>query len=370
VQLGLWYIYQDDLARKIPHGSRKPWLEDRRWLPQRTQWMTMEAYIPALLFGGLTITALAWTWLIVLAFQQRFSWGLFSVVLPPIALLFAVRHAQKAIGPLALVILGGLITAVPVSYSLVAPVDPGLREKLREGRKLFSSAGKAMQSDDAHIWMDDRAFYLQAGGVAGAIAAWIWLILRAFRQDQRWGLGSLVLPPVGLVFAARHPRRGVVPIVLLLASLLAAATPALYTQYVPLNLGPRDTLVDGQRHLTLTGWDRKDYSLLKLASDVVVLQMANPDVTDQSLEPLKEMKALEELDLSGTQVTDAGLMILKELPALARLRLARTKITDRGFQDTLLAKVSLMQLDLRATQVSHETVRAWRDAKPKRRVLQ
>jgi len=101
-----------------------------------------------------------------------------------------------------------------------------------------------------------------------------------------------------------------------------------------------------------------------------VLQMANPDVTDQSLEPLKAMNALQELDLSGTQVTDMGLRILKDLPALVRLHLARTKITDQGFHEALFAKDSLMQLDLRSTQVGRETVQAWRDAKPGRRALQ
>jgi Leucine-rich repeat (LRR) protein len=155
-----------------------------------------------------------------------------------------------------------------------------------------------------------------------------------------------------------------------LLSLLVAATPALYTKFVLLNLGERDKLVNGQRHLTLTGWDRKDYSILKGKRDVVVLQMANPDVTDQSLESLKEMKALQELDLSDTQVTDAGLKILKDLPALTKLWLVRTKITDQGFHDTLFAKDSLMRLDLRGTQVSRETVLAWRDAKPGRQVLQ
>jgi hypothetical protein len=218
--------------------------------------------------------------------------------------------------------------------------------------------------------MEARALALLLGGLALAGLAWIWLIARAFQQNRTWGLASLVLPPVGLVFAARHPRKGVAPLVLFCLSLLVAATPALYTLYLPLDLGPREKLVEGQRHLTLTGWDRKDYSLLRLKPDVVVLQMANPDVTDQSLEPLKEMKALKELDLSDTQVTDAGLAILKELPALARLRLARTKITDRGFHDTLFAKDSLMQLDLRGTAVSRATGRAWRDAKPERRVLQ
>jgi hypothetical protein len=82
------------------------------------------------------------------------------------------------------------------------------------------------------------------------------------------------------------------------------------------------------------------------------------------------MKVFRELDLNGSQVTDAGLEILKELPALTALRLARTKITDKGFRSTLFAKESLMQLDLRGTDVRRETVQAWRDAKPGRRVMQ
>lgn len=82
------------------------------------------------------------------------------------------------------------------------------------------------------------------------------------------------------------------------------------------------------------------------------------------------MKLLKELDLNGSQVTDAGLEILKELPALVKLRLARTKITDKGFRSALFAKDSLMELDVRGTQVSRETAQAWRDVKPGRRVLQ
>ena len=74
------------------------------------------------------------------------------------------------------------------------------------------------------------------------------------------------------------------------------------------------------------------------------------------------MKNLEELDLNGTQVTDAGLGIIRDLPVLATLRLARTKITDKGFRDVLSTKDSLMQLDLQHTQVSRETVKAWRSA--------
>jgi hypothetical protein len=330
----------------------------------------MEAFALTLLLGGLAIAALAWIWLLVRAFQEKVWWGLPGLFLPPVALIFALRHSQKAISPLVMFVLGGMVAAAPAFYSVVAPIDLGLRSTPGGKPKLLSIAVGALQSDAAHEWMESRAFYMQMGGLAFATLAWIWLLASAFHQHRRWGLGTLVLPPVGLAFAARHPRKGTAPLVLFVISVLIASIPALYTLYVPLDLGPVEKVVDGQLHLTLTGWDRKDYSVIKHETGVVVLQMANPDVTDVSLESLKEMKSLRELDLSGTQVTDIGLRILKELPALATLRLARTKITDKGFHDTLFEKDSLMQLDLSATQVSRKTAQDWRDAKPGRRVLQ
>ena len=243
---------------------------------------------------------------------------------------------------------GGFRLAIPWQVH----IDLALRDQFREGPKLWSLVENTLESDAAHQWMEGRALYMMAGGLAIAALAWIWLVIRAFRQHRRWGFGSLVLPPVGLVFAGRYPRSGMVPLLLCVFGLLIAAAPALFTLFVPLDLGPIETIVDGQHHLTLTGWDRKDYSILRFKPDVVVLQMANPDVTDESLKLLQEMKDLQELDLSGTQVTDAGLKILTDLPALSRLRLARTKVTDQGFRDILFAKESLMQLDLSGTQVS------------------
>jgi hypothetical protein len=330
----------------------------------------MEAYATSLLYGGITLVVLAWIWLLVRAFQERTWWGLSCLVLPPMALVFALRHAQKTVSPLVLTVLGSFIAAVPVAYSLAGPHDLELRGKFREGPKLWSVARNALQSKAAHEWMESRAFYMMAGGLAIATLAWICLLARAFRQHRQWGLGSLVFPPTGLAFASLYPRKGAAPLILCLAGLVVATAPTLFTLFVPLDLGPVETTVDGQRHLTLTGWDRKDYSILRFVPDVVVLQMANPDVTDESLKSLQEMKSLQELDLSGTQVTDAGLKILAELPALAKLRVARTKITDQGFRDTLLTKDSLMQLDLSGTPVSREAVQTWRDAKSGRRAMQ
>ena len=330
----------------------------------------MENYAIEILFSGLTVSALAWIWLLIRAFRQSIWWGLGALVLPPLAFAFSMRQPQKAIGPLVLFILGGLAVAGPLTYSLVSPVDLELRAKLQGGPKLWSLAGRDLQSDAAHEWMASKAFYMQFGGLAVALFAWFWLLVRAFRQNWRWGLGSLVLPPVGLFFVGRHLRKGTAPLLLCVSSLVIAAAPAVYTLFVRLDLGPRDKVVGGQRHLTLTGWDRKDYSILRLEPDVALLQMANPDVTDETLESLKEMKELQELDLNGTQVTDAGLKILKDLPLLTRLRLAHTKISDQGFHDLLSAKESLLQLDLSGTAVSRETAKAWRDAKSGRRVLQ
>ena len=303
------------------------------------------------------------------AFQQRAWWGTISLVLPPVALAFALRHAQRAIAPLVIFTLGAVLAAAPVGYSLVGPVDLGLRERIHGTSGFFPLLTEALQSDAAHEWMEIRAFYMQVGGLALALMAWIWLLVRAFRQHRRWGLGALVFPPVGVVFAGRHPRRGAIPFGITLICLLVAGIPALYTLYVPLNLGAPEKVVGGEKQLTLTGSDAKEAPDLQKKADVAVLQMANPDVTDQSLESLKGMKVLRDLDLSGTQVTDTGLEMLKDLPALSALRLARTKITDAGFRSALFAKDSLMLLDLRNTQVSSETVQAWREAKPGRRVL-
>jgi Leucine-rich repeat (LRR) protein len=109
--------------------------------------------------------------------------------------------------------------------------------------------------------------------------------------------------------------------------------------------------------------------MLRARGDAVVLQMANPDVTDATLALVAGLRNLRELDLSHSQVTDAGLARLAGLPRLERLRLADTRITDAGLQAHLAPHPALKKLDLRGTQVSTETITAWRGAKPGRRAL-
>jgi hypothetical protein len=236
-------------------------------------------------------------------------------------------------------------------------------------------------------------------GLGLAALGLLWLIIVAFRRRFLWGVVCLLaalglvavaalvqadrelrqpitygvaggLGLVLLLFVLVHGRGARLPLAVVLLGLAVGAFPAAYSRLVPIDLGPREKLVDGEMHITLTGWDRDDYSFLRDKPDVVVLQMANADVTDDTLQYLKGLEKLRELDLNDTQVTDEGLLILKELPALEALRLKGTKITDAGFREHLLPGASLRMLDLRGTGVSREAVKTWRAAKPGRRVLQ
>lgn len=330
----------------------------------------MEVSLLLPLFGGLLIVACGWVWLIVRAFHQGIGWGLACLLLPPLVLWFAVRHPEQAVAPLALTMTGGIFITGSALYLLATPIPIALQNASAGESRLGSLIREVLHSDPVHEWVESRAYFLQLGAIPVVTCAWIWLLARAFRFRRAWGWTSLLFPPAGLVFVARHPRRGAAPLILLVSAIVVATVPAVYILCVQVDLGPRDKVVGGKRHVTLTGWDRDDYSVLRLMPDISVLQMANPDVTDHVLEALADMKSLEELDLNGTQVTDVGLGTIREFPSLVTLRLARTRITDKGFRVNLSSKNSLMQLDLRHTQVDRDTVKAWRAMKPDRKALQ
>ena len=213
-------------------------------------------------------------------------------------------------------------------------------------------------------------FYIALVGVVLAILGLLWLIVNAFEVRIAWGLAVFIFPPLGLLFALRHRRPATWPVILMAVGALVGAAPIAYNKLVPIDLGPRATIVEGERHITLTGWDQHDYSVLKAQPEVVVLQMANPDVTDETLDELSDLARLRELDLSGTQVGDAGLARLEKLTALESLRLKDTRITEEGFLKWLSNREALKQLDLRGTKVTRESGKAWRTAKPGRRLMQ
>lgn len=213
---------------------------------------------------------------------------------------------------------------------------------------------------------EQYGFWLVVVGLLLAAAGWLWLLVAAFRQRWYWGLGILLLPPVALLFIAEHFRRAARPLLLLLTAGVVLAVPYGLNYYqrhfVPLR--PYEQRVDGELRITVTGLQGFDYATLADRPDTAVLQMANADVDDRTLEHLRGMGRLRKLDVSNSRVTDEGLRTLAGLPALEEVYLAHTAITDDGFQKILAPKESIRRLDLTGTEVKGKTKRAWKNARP------
>lgn len=206
-------------------------------------------------------------------------------------------------------------------------------------------------------------------GVAISAIAIVWLVVLACRTHWAWGVSCLLVFPMVVVFALLHGRRSWKPALVLTVGLGLIAFPPILTRILPIDLGPYERVVDGERHLTLTGWDRHDYGVIAAKPDTIVLQMANADVTDATLANLRSLEQLRELDLNNTKVTDAGLQVLRVLPHLQSVRLKNTAVTDSGFRASFMNLDNLLMLELSGTGVTPATVKEWKAAKPKRKAL-
>ncbi len=187
------------------------------------------------------------------------------------------------------------------------------------------------------------------------------------------GLVLLALAVGDLVFSTlRRSRRSLwFSLVVGLVGLGAVSGPAIYTRFwQDIDLGPRERIVEGERHLSLTGWDGDSYQFLASKTDTVLLQMANSDVTDQTVTLIEPLERLRELDLNDTKITDIGLASLAKLRSLEVLRLRGTKISDAGFRAHLMSLSELKNLDVRSTTISAELIAEWKQAKPGRRAFQ
>jgi len=210
--------------------------------------------------------------------------------------------------------------------------------------------------------IEQYGVFLLVCGLVLVLIAWGGLLLRAFQTHWAWG--TFVLFVLGIpFFVVRHFAVARRPTLLFVLGLAVVAGTYGLNYYVThfVDLGPREKIVEGERHITLTGWDGTDYGILQAKSDTIVLQMANPDVTDQTLELLTGMSKLRELDLNDTGITDGGLKTLASLPTLQILRLRKTAITDQGFKDHLADRDNLLELDVRETDVAGKTMREWKE---------
>ncbi|MEI6340702.1 MAG: c-type cytochrome domain-containing protein [Verrucomicrobiota bacterium] len=80
-------------------------------------------------------------------------------------------------------------------------------------------------------------------------------------------------------------------------------------------------------------------------------RLKGPEVTDKTLEPLKDLASLIEVRLGSTKVSDAGLAALEKLAQLQVLSLELTGVTDAGLA-RLKNLPNLVYLNLYGTQVT------------------
>ncbi len=186
-----------------------------------------------------------------------------------------------------------------------------------------------------------------------------------------FGLLAIIFGLIALLssLGGGHWHRTKFGAAVILLGVALIAGPAVYSRYQVIDLGPRLVLTDGEKHITLTGWDRADYSFLVSHPETIVLQIANSDVTDETVEFLTGMANLRELDLNDSQVTDVGLAKIAKLSGLETLRLRRTQVTDAGLQEHLSRLSNLNRLDLRETAVSANAIEDWKSQGQGRRAF-
>jgi hypothetical protein len=170
---------------------------------------------------------------------------------------------------------------------------------------------------------------------------------------------------LGVVVRRKPLGRLIAPLALAGIGLVVGATPfvAQRAYLAVVGLGERERVIDGERALNLTGWDRDGYEILATKPDVAILEMGNADVTDATLELLESLPELRELTLNDTAITDAGLATLAGLPRLESLRIARTKVTPEGVRRFLDAPPPrLKQIDVSGNDVPAAILRRWKNA--------
>jgi len=179
------------------------------------------------------------------------------------------------------------------------------------------------------------------------------------------GLAWAIIRGLGVLVRRRPLRRLVMPLAVMGLGLTLGLTPfAAQRAYLAVvGLGERERVIDGERALNLTGWDRPGYDILAQKTDVAILEMGNANVTDETLELLTALPELRELTLNDTAVTDAGLAMLARLPKLQSLRIARTQVTPEGVRRFLDAPPPrLEQIDVSGNGVPTAILRHWKNA--------
>src|SRR5262245_54824483 len=73
---------------------------------------------------------------------------------------------------------------------------------------------------------EQTALVLMVCGAAMMLIGFLWLVVRAFGVSTGWGIATLLLPPVGLIFMVVHLKKAAWPVsVMLVGTALGAAPP-------------------------------------------------------------------------------------------------------------------------------------------------
>ena len=68
--------------------------------------------------------------------------------------------------------------------------------------------------------MDDLFFFGGIGGVIAMFISWIWIVVIAFKESTGWGIGSLLLNPVALIYALTRAKKCKTPLILFSVGLI------------------------------------------------------------------------------------------------------------------------------------------------------
>ena len=179
------------------------------------------------------------------------------------------------------------------------------------------------------------------------------------------GLLVLIGRSLRVLLGRTERRRLLGPAALLAAGLVIGAVPlvAQHLYFSIVGRAERERVVNGRPALVLTGWDRRDYSILATKPGTEILEMGNADVTDDTLDLLAGLPLLRELTLNDTHITDAGLQKLLGLKQLESLRIARTGVTPEGVAAFLAdAPPPFREIDVTGNNIPTSILRKWKNA--------
>jgi hypothetical protein len=178
-----------------------------------------------------------------------------------------------------------------------------------------------------------------------------------WRRRRLW----LAVRGGGVLLRRRKPQRLLMPLTLLSVGLVVGAVPFRY-QHVYLaivGLGERERVIDGERAVDLTGWDREGYDPRREARRGDPGNQ--PDVTDATLALLEDLPNLRELTLNDSSITDAGLSHPREAAGTRRCHRPHARHARRPAQGSRPARI-LRRIDVSGNGIPTSILRQWKNA--------